>query len=161
MRIRKATKPGAVNTFSSHNEKREAVLKYSKYILEARPLREVMKELCDDTAMNEGQALTFIKEVRDYISESTAENNEKIVEIHTLVYEDIYRKAEIYDIAKVKMKAMEQKEKLLQLYEQDVTEVTVNTQNNYGTPQRYDTQKLSIDQQSRLTQLLSKATSNE
>lgn len=158
--MRISRQKGRVDAFSSHNEKRTAILKYSKFILEAMPLRTVIEEVCKETSMTEGQAISFVKEVRDCIAESTAENNEKIVQIHTLVYEDIYRKAEIYDLAKVKMKVMEQKERLLQLYEQDVTQVTVNTQNNYGIPQRYDTQKLTVDQQDRLAQLLNKANSN-
>lgn len=144
--------------FSSHQEKRIAMLKCSEMILKGDSVKDMVQQLQDDIGFNESQAIKFINDTRDVIAQATAENNEKIIEIHTLLYEDIYNRFEKLGNASGKMKAMAQKEKLLNLYQDESTEVVMNTQNNINiNTTNYDVSKLDQNQQNRLQELLSKA----
>ena len=143
--------------FASHEEKRKAILKYSEMVLEGVAQKEICQLLHQEIGFNETQALQFVNEVKDTIAETTAENNEKIIEIHTMIYEDVYRRFGKLGLASGKMKAMAQKEKLLNLYQEDTTEVVMNTQNNINIQTHYDVSKLTPQQQSRLDELLLKA----
>lgn len=159
MRIRNAEDNPSV--FPSHEAKRQAILKYSVFVLNGTASKEICELLQQEFGFNESQSIVFVKDIRNVIAETTAENNEKIVEIHTLLYEDIYRRFDKLNVAKGKMITMAQKEKLLNLYQEDSTEVVVNTQNNFNIQTHYDVSKLSPDQSTRLDQLLLKASQKE
>lgn len=126
-------------------------------IFEGVSNKQMSEELFIDLGLNEGQSIGLISEIKDVIAETTAENNEKIVEIHTLLYEDIYNRFVRLGFKKGMMAAMAQKEKLLNLYEQESTEVEINTQNNINIETHYDVSKLNPQQHERLNFLLQQA----
>jgi len=143
--------------FTSHEKKREAILFCSEMILRGESIKHICEELYLYCGLEVSKGIAFISETKDAIAESTAENNEKVVEIHMMIYEDIYRRFHTLENATGKMKVMQQKEKLLNLYQDESTEVVVNTQNNINIQSHYDVDKLNPHQQDRLQQLLLKA----
>lgn len=152
MRIRSGS-----NIFASNEAKRQAILKYSSRLLSQDRIHIVKKEVCDEYNLDEIQATTFLAEVKEIIAETTAMNNETIIAIHTDIYEDIYKRFSDLDFTKGALMALERKEKLLNLHQEDQNEVVINNQNNITVNEsNYDTDKLSQSQQDRLTYLLNK-----
>ena len=143
--------------FTSNEHRREAILFCSDLILRGEPIKDICTQLGAFYGFDHAQSIAFINETRNVIAESTAENNEKVVEIHMIIYEDIYKRFYSLDNATGQMKVMQQKEKLLNLYQDESTEVVINTQNNINIQSHYDVDKLNPHQQDRLQQLLLKA----
>lgn len=153
MRIRPAH-----NLFKSNEDKRQAILKYSSRLLAQDRPHIIRKEVCEEYGFNETQAMSFLAEVKEIIGETTAMNNENIIAIHTDLYEDIYQRFVQLDFTKGALMTLERKEKLLNLYQEDQSEVVINNQNNIVVNEsNYDVSKLSSQQQERLTYLLNKS----
>lgn len=157
----KTRKDNGKSLFRSNQHKREAIVKYSQLILKGDGLSTLTEELEKEFGFNQNQCAAFLSNVRDVIAEVTAESNEQVVQTHIEIYEDIFRRFDRLGHAKGKMKVLEQKEKLLKLYEDETNEVVVNTQNNIMIETHYDVAKLTEEQKQRFQYLISKATQNE
>jgi pyruvate carboxylase len=160
MRITSATKDKPA-IFPTLEAKRQALLEYSEMILKGTSTKDIFTQLMDRYQWTENQCIHFTQECRDTIGEATAENNEKIVEIHTLIYEDIYTRFDKLKYTKGKLATMAQKEKLLKLYEEESNEITINNQTNVIVQSNYDSNKLDPQQQARFQFLIDKASNNE
>lgn len=147
--------------FASNEAKRQVILEYSEYILKGTPTKDIFQLLIDRFQWSENQCIAFTKACRDAIAESTAENNEKVIEIHTMIYEDIYTRFDKLKYTKGKLATMAQKEKLLKMHDEDENEITINNQNNLIVQTSYDSNKLTPQQQSRFQFLINKASNNE
>lgn len=145
--------------FKTLEEKRNLLLQYSKRVLRGDRQKDILEELMQTLNFDYFQAINFYNEVRDLIAEINGENNEKVLHIHVELYEEIYKRFNDLDHSKGKLKTLEQKEKLLNLYQEEEREIVINNQTNIIQQDNYDTTKLNSNQQSRLFFLLEKAKS--
>lgn len=155
--MRTAKSKTGENTFPSHEAKRQAIFKYSEYVLEGRSFKDIYQELNEEFGFDQNQCFNFYNAVKDTIAESVLENNERVVQIHLEIYEDIFQRFSKIDDSIGQMKAMKQKEELLKLYETETNEVIINQQTNIYNQVTYDVEKLDKKENSRLLELLQKA----
>lgn len=144
------------NLYENTEHKRRTIVKYCELLLKGesiRTIRELVVEEFPD--WNHNSIVHLLTECRETIAEVTAINNEKVLQIHVDIYEDLYNRLMKLDSAKNAMIALQQKEALLGKHQED-KEVVVNNQTNVVIQTKYDYEKLNDEEQDRLRYLTNK-----
>lgn len=149
-------------TYKSENHRRELYLKYGEKVLNGEDIRSLYDEVAKEFKLPDDKKIEiargFLFQVREFIAESVVENNNEIVKIHTLIYEDVYRRFRNIGHEEGQLKTMKQKEKLLGLLDEEVKEFVINNQVNIISEEesQYDYSKLTDEEVERMNYLLNK-----
>lgn len=144
------------NLYENTEHKRRTILKYCELILKGESVHTIKNLIKEEfPTWDHNSIVHLLTECRETIAEVTAMNNEKVVQIHVEIYEDIYKRLMDIDSAKTAMMALYQKELLLGKHQED-KEIVVNNQTNVVVQTKYDYDKLSDQEQERLRILTEK-----
>ena len=150
--------------FKNEKERKEALIRYAKMFLNGDSIADItqcaMREynIPSEKTIN---TVSFLNQVKDYIAESVAENDEEIVKVHAMIYEEVYRRFMYIGYEKGALKTLKQKEKLLGMIPEETQEVIMNNQVNVEVQSQgeiYDYSKLSDKELKRLNMLINKTT---
>lgn len=151
--------------FKNDEERRKCLIKYADKVLNGVEVGDIIDQIRFEFNIPSDKrtyAFTFLSQVRDYIAESVAENNEEIVKTHVILYEEIYRRFRWLRFEKGALKTLKQKEKLLGMLPETTKEFVINNQVNVDQSiqqdLKYDYSKLSDKEVERMNYLLNKIT---
>ena len=118
--------------------------------------RSTIVEKCMvDFKIKRSQALLILKEVLDTVTLFTLSNIDDIIPIHVKRYEDIYAAAETAGFDKLALKALNAKEKLIGMSNNNV-EVIIN-QDNFIQEYNFDDIILNKEETNKFDQIMKKA----